>query len=213
MSAQERVELGPYLEALGRIDPFRWTGRVTNVVGLRIESRGPAAAIGDFCEVHTGSGRRIRTQVIGFRDQLVLSMPLEETDGLSAGDPIVARSEAARVPVGPSLLGRVLDGFGRPADGGPPVAGETAYPLYQSPPGPLDREPIEECLVTGVRAIDGLLPCGKGQRVGIFGGSGVGKSTLLAAMARHSLAGVNVIALIGERRVGKECRSRWSPYH
>jgi FliI/YscN family ATPase len=199
VSGGERIALNPYIEALERIDPLRWTGRVTNVVGLRIESRGPAAAIGDFCEVLTSSGRRIRTQVIGFREQLVLSMPLEETDGLCAGDPIVARPEAARVPVGPSLLGRVLDGFGRPVDGGPPIAGEAAYHLYQSPPGPLEREPIEEYLVTGVRAIDGLLPCGKGQRVGIFGGSGVGKSTLLAAMARHSLAAVNVIALIGER--------------
>jgi FliI/YscN family ATPase len=197
--AEERIDLGPYLKAVERIDPVRWTGRVTNVVGLRIESRGPAAAIGDFCEVYTSSGGRIRTQVIGFRDQFVLSMPLEETDGLRAGDRIVARPEAAKVPVGPALLGRVLDGFGRPADGGPPPAGDTAYALYQSPPGPLEREPIDECLVTGVRAIDGLLPCGKGQRIGIFGGSGVGKSTLLAAMARHSRAAVNVIALIGER--------------
>jgi flagellum-specific ATP synthase len=195
----EGIDLRPYLEVVHRIDPFRWTGKVTNIVGLRIESRGPAAAIGDFCEVRTAAGRRIRTQVIGFRDGLVLSMPLEETDGLQTGDPIVARRDEARVPVGRALLGRILDGFGRPIDGGGPVAGASSYDLYKSPPGPLDREHIDECLVTGVRVIDGLLPCGKGQRIGIFGGSGVGKSTLLGAMARHSLAGVNVIGLIGER--------------
>lgn len=199
MSAGERIDLRPYKEALERIDPMRWTGRVTNIVGLRIESRGPAAAIGDFCEVRTAAGRRIRTQVIGFRDGLVLSMPLEETDGLQAGDPIVARRQHARVPVGRALLGRILDGFGQPIDGGGPVGAEGAYELYASPPGPLEREPIDERLVTGIRAIDALLPCGKGQRIGIFGGSGVGKSTLLGAMARHSLAGVNVIGLIGER--------------
>jgi flagellum-specific ATP synthase len=199
MNAPDRIDLGPYREALAQIDPLRWTGRVTNIVGLRIESRGPAAAIGDFCEVRTATGRRIRTQVIGFRDGLVLSMPLEETDGLQAGDPIRARREEARVPVGRALLGRILDGFGRPIDGGGPIAGEGAYDLYASPPGPLEREPIDELLVTGVRVIDGLLACGKGQRIGIFGGSGVGKSTLLGAMARHSLAGVNVIGLIGER--------------
>lgn len=199
MSVADRIDLGPYREALERIDPLRWTGRVTNIVGLRIESRGPAAAIGDFCEVQTAAGRRIRTQVIGFRDGLVLSMPLEETDGLQAGDPIVARRQHARVPVGRTLLGRILDGFGQPIDGGGPIAAESAYELYASPPGPLEREPINERLVTGIRAIDALLACGKGQRIGIFGGSGVGKSTLLGAMARHSLAGVNVIGLIGER--------------
>jgi FliI/YscN family ATPase len=126
-------------------------------------------------------------------------MALEEIDGLKLGDPIVARADQARVGVGPALLGRVLDGFGRPMDsrGEPDVA--EFYDLYKSPPNPLEREHITEPLVTGVRAIDGFLPCGRGQRVGIFGGSGVGKSTLLGAMARHNSADVSVIALIGER--------------
>jgi FliI/YscN family ATPase len=156
-------------------------------------------AIGDFCEIQTSSGRFIRTQVIGFRNGGVMSMPLEETDGLQLGDRIVARREDARVKVGPGLLGRVLDGFGLPIDNLGPIVAETSYPLNAAPPGPLDRENIEERLTTGVRAIDGLLPCGRGQRIGIFGGSGVGKSTLLGTMSRYSSADVNVIALIGER--------------
>jgi FliI/YscN family ATPase len=126
-------------------------------------------------------------------------MPLEETGGLCLGDRIAARSENARVAVGPGLLGRVLDGFGQPMDGGPRIAPEAHYDLYQPPPSPLDREHITEPLVTGIRAIDSLLPCGKGQRIGIFGGSGVGKSTLLGSMSRHNFADVTVIAMIGER--------------
>ncbi len=179
--------------------PAVWTGEVTELVGLLVESRGPAVAIGDFCEIQTSGGRIIRTQVIGFRNGRVLSMPLEETDGLQLGDTIVARSDEARVAVGPGLLGRVLDGFGHPMDGGPPIDAADLYDLYKAPPSPLEREHIVERLVTGVRAIDSLLPCGKGQRIGIFGGSGVGKSTLLGAMSRHNSADVSVIALIGER--------------
>jgi len=193
------IDLSSYEERLGRISPELWSGEVSELVGLLVESKGPAAAAGDFCEVRTLSGRTIRTQVIGFRNGRVLSMPLEETDGLQLGDPIVARSDEARVPVGPGLLGRVLDGFGQPLDGGPPVDAEALYELYRTPPSPLQREHITEQLVTGVRVIDSMLPCGKGQRVGIFGGSGVGKSTLLGAMSRHNSADVSVIALIGER--------------
>lgn len=187
------------LAAIGTLDTMVWTGAVTQIVGLLIESQGPAAAVGDFCEICLSNGRLVRTQVIGFRNGRVLSMPLEETGGLQLGDKIVARPEAARVEVGRQLLGRVLDGFGRPIDNGPSIEPENAYELYASPPGPLDREHIEEPLITGIRAIDGLMPCGKGQRIGIFGGSGVGKSTLLGAMARQSSADVSVIALVGER--------------
>ncbi len=193
------ISLAPYFAELDRIAPFRFTGQVTEVVGLLIESRGPSAAIGDFCEVFTSAGRRIRTQVIGFRDGRVLSMPLEETDGLQLGDAVTARSEDARVEVGPGLLGRVLDGFGRPIDGGPALEVRDTYSLYGEPTNPLHREPITQPLVTGIRAIDALLPCGKGQRIGIFGGSGVGKSTLLGSMSRHNSADVTVIGMIGER--------------
>jgi FliI/YscN family ATPase len=195
----EKVNFEPYFRALERLDPFLFGGEVTEMVGLLIESRGPAVALGDFCEVQTSAGRKLRTQVIGFRNGKVLSMPLEETDGIQLGDRVIARTGDARVHVGPQLLGRVLDGFGRPIDGKGPIVGSIQYDLMAKPPGPLDRENIEDRLVTGIRAIDTLLPCGKGQRIGIFGGSGVGKSTLLGTMARHSSADVNVIALIGER--------------
>jgi flagellum-specific ATP synthase len=193
------VNLGPYYQKLERLDFRRWTGAVTEMIGLIVESSGPAAAIGDFCEIETGAGRSIRTQVVGFRDGRVLSMPLEETAGLQLGDPIVARKEDALMEVGPELLGRVLDGFGKPMDGLGPTRAKEAYPLFCAPPGALEREPIGQTLVTGIRAIDSLLTCGKGQRIGIFGGSGVGKSTLLGAMSRHNSADVSVIALVGER--------------
>src|SRR5665213_2589210 len=193
------LDLNRYAAFLDRIEPVRMEGEVVELVGLVVESKGPAAAIGDFCEIRTRNGRRIRTQVIGFRDGRVLSMPLEETGGLCLGDRIVARGGEGDVNVSPHLLGRVVDGFGTPMDGGPPVFASETRPLYAQPPGPMDRAHIDQRLTTGIRVIDGLLPCGKGQRIGIFGGSGVGKSTLLGSMARSSSAGVNVIALVGER--------------
>ncbi len=192
-------DLPHYAALLNRLQSVRMEGEVVELVGLIVESRGPAAAIGDFCEIRTRTGRAIRTQVIGFREGRVLSMPLEETGGLTLGDPIVARGGESDVEVSPRLLGRVLDGFGSPMDGGPSIRAATTRPLYAPPPGPMARAHIDRRLHTGIRAIDGLLPCGKGQRIGIFGGSGVGKSTLLGSMSRNSSAGVNVIALIGER--------------
>lgn len=205
----------PRLDAM---ELLPWVGEVADMVGLLVASRGPVVSIGDFCEIRTSSGRSIRSQVIGFRNDRVLSLPLEETDGLQPGDRVIARRDDALLRVGPGLLGRVLDGFGRPMDDGSPVQASAAYPLYTPAPCPLEREHILEPLVTGIRAIDGLLTCGKGQRVGIFGGSGVGKSTLLAAMSRHNDADVSVIALVGERNrevrafleneLGPEGRSR-----
>jgi FliI/YscN family ATPase len=191
--------LSAYIAALGRINTFRASGRVRELAGLVVASDGPAVAAGDFCEICSAAGKSVRAQVVGFREGRVLLMPLEETGGVQLGDAVIARAEAARVEVGPHLLGRVLDGFGKPIDGGPEFDHEQSYDLYASPPGPLEREHITEPLVTGIRAIDSLLPLGKGQRVGIFGGSGAGKSTLLGAMARHNSADVSVVALIGER--------------
>jgi FliI/YscN family ATPase len=195
----ETVNLNSYVNALEGLDPLRWTGEVTEMVGMLVESRGPAVAVGNFCEVLSSSGKAVRTQVVGFRNGRVLSIPLEETDGVQLGDTVIARSEDSRVPVGPGLLGRVLDGFGAPMDDGPRVIAEDNYDLYAAPPNPLAREPINSPLVTGIRVIDGLLTCGQGQRLGLFGGSGVGKSTLLGAMSRQNSADVTVIALIGER--------------
>src|SRR5579863_763225 len=199
MDSSEKVALAPYRVDLDQMDLLPWSGQVTATVGLLIESQGPAAAIGDFCEIRAANGRSIRTQVIGFRNGRVLAMPLDEPDGLQLGSQVVARSSDARLAVGPGLLGRILDGFGQPMDGGPPIESTNTYPLYAPPPNPLQRKHITDRLVTGVRSIDSLLACGKGQRIGLFGGSGVGKSTLLGAMSRRNSAQVSVIALIGER--------------
>ncbi|MGD1096148.1 MAG: FliI/YscN family ATPase [Bryobacteraceae bacterium] len=193
------VSLTRYMQDLDNVDLLPWSGEVTATVGLLIESHGPAAAIGDFCEILTGNGRTIRTQVIGFRNGRVLAMPLDEPDGLQLGSRVVARVQDARLAVGPGLLGRVLDGFGQPMDGGPAIDTTISYPLYSPPPNPLLRRHITERLVTGIRPVDSLLTCGKGQRIGLFGGSGVGKSTLLGAMSRENSAQVSVVALIGER--------------
>jgi flagellum-specific ATP synthase len=193
------IDFSRYFHLVDSIDPHVSLGTVTEMVGLLIESSGPVTSFGDFCEIRTKDGRSVRVQVIGFRNGRVLSMPLEEISGIQMGDRIVARPVSALMKAGPGLLGRVLDGFGEPMDGGPPIQAEALCDLFAVPPGPLEREHIVEPLVTGIRAIDGLLPCGKGQRVGLFGGSGVGKSTLLGSMCRNSEADVSVIALIGER--------------
>src|SRR5579875_3982259 len=163
VSTPEKLDLSGYFAELEQRELLRWRGVVTDVTGLVVESEGPAARIGSFCEIHTHRGKVIRTQVAGFRNGHVLSIPLEEIDGLQAGDPIYARPQDAQITVGPELLGRVLDGFGRPIDGGPPVNGAAKQNLFADPPGPLEREHITAPLITGVRAIDGLLPCGMGQ--------------------------------------------------
>jgi flagellum-specific ATP synthase len=199
MTSPRSIDLNPYILQVRNTELLPWTGEVVELVGLLVASRGPAVAVGDFCEVLASSGRRIRTQVIGFRNGNVLSMPLEELDGIQLHDRVVARQEESRVAVGPDLIGRVIDGFGQPVDRKPKIKPHGSYQLYRSPCSPMDREHIVEPITTGIRAIDSMTPCGKGQRVGIFGGSGVGKSTLLGAMARHNSADVTVIALIGER--------------
>lgn len=197
--ADAPLQLDRFVADLAQLDLLRWRGVITDVTGFVIESQGPPSAIGSFCEIHTALGRVIRTQVAGFRNGHVLSIPLEEIDGLEPGNAVYARSEDSRISVGPDLLGRVLDGFGRPIDGGAPIQPAARYHLFATPPGPLEREHIKVPLITGIRAIDSLLPCGLGQRIGLFGGSGVGKSTLLGAMARDNSADVTVVALIGER--------------
>ncbi len=199
MTNEASIDLSPYVADLAHFDLIRSRGLVTDVTGFLIESQGPAARVGSFCEIRTAQDRIIRTQVAGFRNGRILSIPLEDISGMQPGDSIYARPQDAQIAVGPGLLGRILDGFGRPIDGGPPVQSQAKYDLFADPPGPLEREHISIPLITGVRAIDGLLPCGLGQRIGIFGGSGVGKSTLLGAMSRHNSADVSVVALIGER--------------
>jgi FliI/YscN family ATPase len=194
-----------YLAQLDRIEPAPVVGKVTRAVGLLVESVGPAASVGDICEVRIGRGAPLPVEVVGFRDGRLVSVPLGDTAGIRPGDPIVARGGALVVRAGEALLGRVIDGLGRPIDGLPPPATDRVVPLRPGALNPMDREPVRTPIGTGVRAIDALLTCGRGQRIGVFGGSGVGKSTLLGMMARGTEAEVVVLGLIGER--GREVRS------
>ncbi|HSR52419.1 MAG TPA: FliI/YscN family ATPase [Acidobacteriota bacterium] len=194
------IDLNRYRRKLESIEPLKITGRVRRAGGLVIESDGPPASVGEICEVHPKAGSRpILAEVIGFRDKALLSMPVYDVDGIKLGDPIISRKQHPKVEVGQGLLGRVVDGNGHPIDDKGPIYADQRYPLHRPAPGPLKRSAIDQPLGTGVRAIDGLLPVGRGQRVGIFGGSGVGKSTLLGMMARYTEAAVTVIALVGER--------------
>jgi flagellum-specific ATP synthase len=175
-------------------------GQVTNVIGLVIEAKGPVSRIGTVCDIYTkGDTRKITAEVLGFRDNHVLMMPLAEIRGIGPGCQVVARRQRAIIPVGSGLLGRVSDGLGNPIDNKGPVAVEREYPIYGAPINPLSRNRISQPLDLGIRAINGLLTVGCGQRMGIFSGSGVGKSVLLGMIARKTSADVNVIALIGER--------------
>ncbi|MBZ0264421.1 flagellar protein export ATPase FliI [bacterium] len=180
-------------------------GKVTRVVGLVIESSGPDASVGEICEIidrkdeHCGYA-----EVVGFRDHLVLLMPLGDVEGIHPGSTVRSLRRPFRIGVGPEILGRVLDGLGRPLDDKGPVATEKFVPITAQPPHPLKRSRITEPLELGIRSIDGLLTCGNGQRFGIFAGSGVGKSVLMGMVARNTEASVNVIGLIGER--GREVR-------
>lgn len=180
-------------------------GTIANVIGLTIESVGPQAAIGDLLHLYTPHGEHIADcEVVGFRDNRIIAMVLGETHRLMPGMKLVTTGRTLTVAVSPALLGRVLDGLGRPLDGAPLPAPAEIRTIYASAPSPLERQRITSPLPTGIRAIDSMLTLGKGQRVGIFAGSGVGKSTLLGMLARHTSADVNVIALIGER--GREVR-------
>jgi len=191
--------LNKYHSCLESTCPIRATGRVTNVVGLVVEAQGPVSCLGTVCDIHTRNNHSIAAEVSGFKDNKVLLMPLEEIRGIGPGCRVVARQQNAVVPVGPGLLGRVIDGLGNPIDGKGPLVSEAEYPIYAPSLNPLLRRRIYKPLDLGVRAINGLLTVGCGQRVGVFSGSGVGKSVLLGMIARNTRADVNVIALIGER--------------
>lgn len=189
--------------SLKKIEPVTAEGLVRKIVGLTVESTGPAVGIGEYCQIMTDGQTAVPAEVVGFNGPATILMPLAELEGISPGNRVIAQNRKLAVGVGPALLGRILDGLGRPLDRQPLVA-QTTYPLVSAPPQALERPRIHEPLSVGVRAIDGLLTVGKGQRMGIFAGSGVGKSTLLGMMARYTAADVNVIALIGER--GRELK-------
>lgn len=180
-------------------EPIRVWGRVAQVVGLVIEANGPPASVGEACLINGHLA-----EVVGFRDGRVLLMPLGPLMGITEGDIVRPLRAPLRVHVSDSMLGRVLDGLGEPADGGPTLPCGELRSVEADPPSPMDRRLLAQPLELGVRAIDGLLACAKGQRVGVFSGSGVGKSTLLGMIARNTKADVNVIALVGER--GRELK-------
>ncbi len=189
-----------YCKAIQSCDFLRRTGYLTHFYGLVLESSGPQVFLGERCEIHSSQRNEpILAEVVGIKEGKVLMMPYGNARGISLGSEVIATGKAVDVPVGDSLLGRVIDAFGNPLDGKPALQLAARYPLYSDPLNPLARPRIDEVLETGVRAVDTLLTVGRGQRVGIFAGSGVGKSTLLGMIARHMNADVNIIALIGER--------------
>jgi FliI/YscN family ATPase len=198
------IELRRYRELLQTVSPMRVRGRVSQIIGLLVEVEGIPGRLGEIVEIEHLSGAPIWAEIVGFKNQRTLVMPLGDLHGVQAGAAVYAQGGLLSIPVGDAVLGRVLDGLGRPIDGLGSIASPMQQPRSGASPHALARRMIDKPLSTGVRAIDGLLTCGLGQRIGIFAGSGVGKSTTLAMIARHASTDVNVIALIGER--GREVR-------
>lgn len=198
------LNLKKYYSAVDSAKPIRLHGKVTQVVGLVIEGYCPDTSVGAICEIRPSEGEAIPAEVVGFRNNKTLLMPLGEIRGVGLDSLITVRRDKASMGVGPLMLGRVIDGLGNPIDEKGPLRVEEEYPIYATPINPMLRPPIRKPLDLGIRSINGLLTCGQGQRVGIMAGSGVGKSTLLGMIARYTEADVNVIALIGER--GRELR-------
>ncbi|MCL7746467.1 flagellar protein export ATPase FliI [Halalkalibacter alkaliphilus] len=199
MNAEQLINI------VGSLTPYKWYGKVTRVVGLTIESKGPQASIGDLCYIIVGKSQtKVKAEVVGFRDENVLLMPLNGTMDISPGCLVEATGKPLEIKVGAGLIGSVIDGCGELMSKASLPKGLTSFPTDNAPPNPLSRPRIHEKMSLGVRAIDALFTVGKGQRIGIFAGSGVGKSTLLSMLAKNSAADVNVIALIGER--GREVK-------
>jgi flagellum-specific ATP synthase len=199
------IDLRRHILALRELDPIQVRGKVTNIVGLVVEGHGPGSSMGGMCEIYSRSRKdSIMAEVVGFRDKRVLLMPLGDLSGIGPGSMIIARKAQPTVRVGSDMLGRVIDGMGNPLDGRGPLVLDYEMPLYGNPYNPLKKRRIDAPLDLGIRAINGCLTIGKGQRMAIMSGSGVGKSVLLGMIARHTKADVNVIALIGER--GREVK-------
>ena len=196
--------LDGYLAQLARRPAWRWSGRVIEANAQTIEAEGPLCSVGECCEIVDGEGQRHRAEVIGFRGRHVLAMPLKETQGIRFGDAVLAMGVTPGIGVGAEMEGRIFDALGSPLDGLPAPRVSEMWPLDGTVPHPMERESIREPLQTGIRVLDGLLTVGRGQRIGIFGGSGVGKSTLIGMMARNTAADLTVVGLVGER--GREVR-------
>ena len=199
MKAQDSPHLSRYFARLERGQPWRWQGQILESVGQTIESAGPPASVGECCEIVDQFGGRHLAEVIGFRGSNVLSMPVESTEGIRFGNPVAALGMSPELEVGPALMGTVLNALGEPIDEGRPPVTSMTLPLDGAVRSPMERVPIRTPLGTGIRVLDALLTVGRGQRVGIFGGSGVGKSTLIGMMTRNTEADVTVVGLVGER--------------
>jgi flagellum-specific ATP synthase len=202
--ATDRLNPVNKLKRLNSVSTFRRTGRVAQIVGLIVESDGPPASLGELCWIDLPDGSHRAAEVVGFRDSRILLMPLGDLEGIGPGLTVRATGRPLAVPIASEALGRVLDGLGRPIDNKAPFICDEYRPLIALPPDPLKRERVTKPLPLGVRVIDAFMTCGMGQRIGIFGGSGVGKSSILGMFARYAKADMNVIALIGER--GREVR-------
>ncbi|MCX7679547.1 MAG: flagellar protein export ATPase FliI [Spirochaetes bacterium] len=201
----EKVDvLSKYKDIIEEIDVVRKTGKVERIAGLTIESVGPEVKFGELCKIRKADGEYLFAEVVGINKNRLILMPIGDIRGVTIGAQVIDAGSGMLVPVGEELLGRVLSGTGIPIDGKGPIYTKKQYPVDRKPINPLERVPITQPLSVGIRAIDGLLTVGRGQRMGIFSGSGIGKSTLIAMMARFTDADVNVIALIGER--GREVR-------
>jgi flagellum-specific ATP synthase len=196
--------LDPYFERLAVRPSWRWRGRVVKANGQTVESEGPPCSVGECCEIIDAEGGGHQAEIIGFRGPHVVAMPLDATQGIRYGDSLAALGVVPQMALSEQMTGRVLDAMGRPLDGLSALRIGTAWPLDGIVPKAMEREPIREPLATGVRCIDGMLTVGRGQRVGIFGGSGVGKSTLIGMMTRNTAADLTVVGLVGER--GREVR-------
>lgn len=204
MTTDPIPDLSRYQKSLRSVNPIRVSGKIVQVVGLTIEAVGIDSQIGEVCEIVASDEKPILAEVVGFRDERTLLMPYGDMEGIKAGSNVFPYLKSFRVPVGTSLLGRILDGLGRPIDEGSALDHLKKVSVNQTPPLPLQRPPITKSLETGIRVVDGMLTFGKGQRMGIFAGSGVGKSTLMGAFARNARSDVTVVGLIGER--GREVR-------
>lgn len=198
------IDFNKFHSALREVNLLDCQGSVVRVSGLTVESAGPTLALGELCGIHLRDGRRVLAEVVGFQNDHLILLPLEHIEGISPGDTVTARTTPRCITLSDNILGRVINGLGEPIDGKGPLKGTDKKLLDASSPPPLSREKITRPLALGIRSIDGILTCGKGQRVGIFSGSGVGKSVLLGDIANSSEAQVNVVALIGER--GREVR-------
>jgi len=195
----EVFDIDKYSQILNKTDPIKYVGKIKKINALVVESIGPKAQIGEVCKIILSTGAQISAEVIGLEGETVKLMCYDEMEGIEIGDMVIASGEQLSVFVGEYVLGKVLDGIGKIYNDKGQLGSGEFYPIFNKPSDALNRKMITEPLVTGVKAIDGLLTIGKGQRIGIFAGSGVGKSTLLGMIARNSVADVNVIALIGER--------------